>query len=280
MAQRSHFVCFDPDTEGLESYLAGAREHLDIVLDQSETGMEIVSGTHRYVTEANWKLLLENGFDGYHLASTHKTYFQYLSGIWPEMPKNTLGTAVDLGNGHVALEHEAFFGRPIALWSPLFGEEMKDEIDDLRRKLIGKHGEKRGRRICDKGHNFLIFPNLVILDTIGIVIRVPEALEPGKMMVSAWQLAPKGESPALRAMRLNASSTFFGPGGFSTPDDVEVLELCQQGFEAGGVEWSDASCGMHNDQARLLDEFQLRVFWRGWLARMMERRLDGKEHSS
>jgi p-cumate 2,3-dioxygenase alpha subunit len=39
------FVCFDPATETLVEYLAGAKEYLDLVCDQSEVGMEIVHGT-------------------------------------------------------------------------------------------------------------------------------------------------------------------------------------------------------------------------------------------
>jgi len=40
------FVSFDPDVEDLVDYLAGAREYIDLVMDQSEVGMRVEnSGT-------------------------------------------------------------------------------------------------------------------------------------------------------------------------------------------------------------------------------------------
>ena len=36
--------------------------------------------------------------------------------------------------------------------------------------------------------------------------------------------------------RLDSFLAFLGPGGFATPDDIEALESCQQGFRSGGVE--------------------------------------------
>jgi p-cumate 2,3-dioxygenase alpha subunit len=75
------FVCFDANAVSLSDYLAGAKEYLDLVVDQSEAGLEVVSGTQEYAIRANWKLLVENSFDGYHAVSTHSTYFDYLKNM-------------------------------------------------------------------------------------------------------------------------------------------------------------------------------------------------------
>jgi p-cumate 2,3-dioxygenase alpha subunit len=85
--------------------------------------------------------------------------------------------------------------------------------------------------------------------------------------VTAWQLAPLDELPSLRQRRLDSFLTFLGPGGFATPDDVEALESCQQGYSSGGVEWNDISRGM--GRAPLAnDEEQMREFWRRWQEQM------------
>ena len=42
------FASFDPDIVSLEDYLAGAKEYLDLIADQSEVGMEVIEGTHEY----------------------------------------------------------------------------------------------------------------------------------------------------------------------------------------------------------------------------------------
>src|SRR3712207_5992840 len=39
-----HFVCFDPDAVDLGSYLGDAREYIDLVVDQSETGLRLIPG--------------------------------------------------------------------------------------------------------------------------------------------------------------------------------------------------------------------------------------------
>ena len=55
------------------------------------------------------------------------------------------------------------------------------------------------------------------------------------MDVAQYELAPRIEDPTVRKVRLESYVTFAGPGGFATPDDVEALESCQQGAEAGIV---------------------------------------------
>ncbi len=41
--------------------------------------MKIVSGQQSYSARANWKLLVENSYDGYHGLPTHQRYFSFLS---------------------------------------------------------------------------------------------------------------------------------------------------------------------------------------------------------
>src|SRR5262245_8822035 len=74
------FVSFDPEIVSLPEYLAGATEYLDLIADQSEIGMEILGGTQSYAINANWKLLVENSYDGYHAQIAHVRYMQYLIG--------------------------------------------------------------------------------------------------------------------------------------------------------------------------------------------------------
>ena len=88
------------------------------------------------------------------------------------------------------------------------------------------------------------------------------------MEVSAWALAPQEESAEDRAARLDNFLTFLGPGGFATPDDVEMLESCQKGFANREVLWSDISRGMKREQPKTNDELQMQTFWRQWHARM------------
>ena len=68
------FLSFNPLAQDLVDYLAGATEYIDLIVDQSASGrMEVLRGTQEYDINANWKLLVENSFDDYHLMSTHST---------------------------------------------------------------------------------------------------------------------------------------------------------------------------------------------------------------
>lgn len=271
-----YFVSFNPLIEDLSAYLGGARDYLDLVVDQAEEGMRVVAGSNRYTIRANWKLLVENSLDSYHLMPTHRTYVEYLTGLGTDDSGETMaarppGVAKALGNGHCVGVNIARNGRPIAHWHPLFGEEAREPIGRARRRLVSKYGEERAYRMADTTRNLLIYPNLLILDFVAITIRYIEPLAPDAMDVTAWHLVPREESGALLATRLDSYLTFTGPGGFATPDDVEALESCQAGFRASGNEWSDVSRGMLNPAPGTTDELQMRGFWRQWHANMQGR---------
>lgn len=267
-----YFVSFNPHVDDLVTYLAGAKEYLDLVVDQAQEGMKVVQGSNKYTMKANWKLLVENSLDGYHLVPTHQTYLDYISSLGNDqsgepMTARIPGRARALGNGHCVIESPARNGRPIAHWHPLYGEDAKEPMARVRERLVEKYGEERTFQMADTSRNLIIYPNLVINDIMAITIRYFEPLAPGNMNVTAWNLVPREESGDVLARRLDSFLTFLGPGGFATPDDVEALESCQAGFRATENEWSDISRGMLRP-ALTTDELQMRGFWRQWHANM------------
>jgi p-cumate 2,3-dioxygenase alpha subunit len=85
------------------------------------------------------------------------------------------------------------------------------------------------------------------------------------MEVSAWSLAPVGESIPSRDRRMRNFVEFLGPAGFASPDDVEMLELCQRGYaNRAAAPWNDISRGMLSNAPKKTDELQMRTFWRRW----------------
>lgn len=269
------FVCFDAGADGLENYLAGACEYLDLVACQAEERMVVVKGTHEYSVRANWKLLQENSADGYHAAYTHSTYFDYLRardsqhGIKVHVPTKPFGAVKDLGNGHAVSESMGSytFGRPVARWIPEWGEEGKRYIEAKRKALITRLGEKKAMLVAESDRNLLIFPNLVVNDIMAVTIRTFYPTSPGYFDVNAWALAPAEESGAALQRRLHNFLEFLGPAGFASPDDVEMLELCQQGYaNQDCAPWNDLSRGMpwENERASKTEELQMRTFWRRW----------------
>ncbi|MDE2640476.1 MAG: aromatic ring-hydroxylating dioxygenase subunit alpha [Chloroflexota bacterium] len=267
------FVSFNRDADDLVTYLAGAKEYLDLIVDHSEAGMRVTAGSNKYAPTAHWKLLAENSLDSYHLVPTHRTYLDYITSLGTDDSGDTLdarppGAARALGNGHCVTENIARNGRPVARWHPLFGEDAREPIAQVRRRLVEKYGEERAYLMADTSRNLLIYPNLIINDFVAITIRYFEPSAPDRMDVTAWHLVPEGESDAMLANRLDSFLTFLGPSGFATPDDVEALESCQAGYRATEVEWSDLSRGMLKREPGTSDELQMRGFWRQWHAHM------------
>ena len=84
----------------------------------------------------------------------------------------------------------------------------------MRRRLVEKYGEARAYQMADTSRNLLIYPNLVINDFVAITIRYFEPLAPDHMEVTAWHLAPKVESDAMLATRLDSFLTFLGTERF------------------------------------------------------------------
>lgn len=278
------FVNYNANAISLEDYLADATQIIDLIVDQTEAGQEIISGLHDYVIKANYKYLAENSYDGYHGIPTHETYFRFLeqrlkneggdinafNKLVADYPAG--GRAFGLGNGHGIFEGLVPNGRPVAYWMPAWGPEAKKEIDAIRARLIARHGTERAHRIADIHRNMVIFPNLVINDHVAITIRAfqPEACN--RMRVTAWAMGPKDESTLLRKFRLDNFLTFLGPAGFATPDDNEMLELAQSGCEHTPVEFTDFSRGMGEDNnpemlrpsGSWCNEHQMRAYWTQW----------------
>ena len=271
------FVNFDPANEvSLEDYLWDAKDYIDLVADQSAGRMVVISGTQAYTVRANYKLLVENSIDAYHLMPMHKRYIDWLmdanamsrweAGLLRDADESRRLPPRDLGNGHSSPGRGIGpWGRPMAQWVPYFGREREPHFKAMYRKTVERLGEQRAYQVCMQSGNLQIFPNLLINDLMSTNIRTCYPVEPGFVEVSSWCLGPEEEQPEERARRLDNFITFLGPGGFASPDDLEVMEACQRGFETvKEVEYSDVSRGMKSSTLTERDELQMRAFWRQW----------------
>jgi p-cumate 2,3-dioxygenase alpha subunit len=272
-----YFMSFNPGAEPLTDYLAGAKDYMDLILDQSEAGWRVVAGTQMYTVRANWKLMATNSLDTYHAPPLHTTYFTYMAkfkGLDYEAETNASsmragGHGRSLGNGHgVGESAPGGLARPIAHWHPMFGEPAREEINRVRKRIFERFGPERGGQMCDTFRLFLIYPNFVFHDVMAITLRYFEPVGPDAVRLTVYALAPKDESKEQLERRLNNFVSFLGPGGFAHPDDLEAIESCQDGFRSSEVEWSDFSKGMNRDP-EVMDEMPMRAFWRQWQAQLL-----------
>jgi p-cumate 2,3-dioxygenase alpha subunit len=262
------FVNFDPNAISLDEYLGAAGDRIDMLSEHSAVGLEVIGGMQEYYIKANYKLMCENSYDSYHLYSTHGSYLDYQFSMLKGLePKPIKGFGRGLDNGHACFEIEIQTGRPIAQWLPVWGEAARIEIENARSELVARVGTERATMIAEINRNMVIFPNTVMNDQQTILIRSFIPISVNEMVVRAWPLGPVNEPAELRRVRLEGALSFLGPGGFATPDDVEMLELCQRGYEMGGIEYNDISKGFTPGEDSLTgeddlnNELQMRAYW-------------------
>ena len=128
-----HFINFSDQTIPLYDYLGDyIRGVIDAINDQSASGeMIITPGEHAYSINANYKLLIENSADGYHLMPVHRTYLEFLSDRFAGSKDAdvagtmkgyaAIGGAKAVGNGHYILESNVPTGRPAGSWIEPWG---------------------------------------------------------------------------------------------------------------------------------------------------------------
>ena len=68
------FGSLNADVKPLAEHLGEAAKIIDLIVDQSPDGLEVLRGSSTYVYDGNWKLQTENGADGYHVTAVHWNY--------------------------------------------------------------------------------------------------------------------------------------------------------------------------------------------------------------
>lgn len=264
------FISYAAPDQDLEDYLGEAKAYIDLICAQSESELEIIPGEFNHSIRANWKLLAENGVDAYHLPFAHKRFLEYIDTLGGEPSSHKrIGKGLPLSGGHsVIISGPPSTGRPIAYWSPLFPEWMKDEINQRFRSLVTKYGTNRAEEIAHANKSLFIFPNLVINDILGLNVRTFFPTSFDAVDVTVWGAGFSDETEEERAARINGLISFIGPGGFGTPDDVELLESCQRAYAHAGIGYNDFSRGMSPGTQHHTDEEQNRAFWREWSRRI------------
>ena len=151
------FLNLEADAPSLRDYLGGAKDYIDLVIDQSPSGqMEIVAGVQEYDVAANWKLMVENSRrrlspaeHAFDLAQLHGQFGREdrtAEGRGLVLP--THGLAVDLGNGHFTTDNVNFRGRPVASVDSDLRRRGETRDGSDPRELVARLGPERAKRVC------------------------------------------------------------------------------------------------------------------------------------
>lgn len=238
------FGSLNADVPALADYLGETKPFIDLFTDQSPDGIEVIPGSQTYVCDHNWKLQVENVYDGYHVSTVHRNFMSTV--LHREERDQTEGLlrtetgrirgdvkngCYDLGEGHSLL----WADRASPEVAPLYPATA-----EIERRFPGPKAHWMLRR----GRNLLVFPNLVLNDLASTHMRTHRPLSADRCEVTIWCIAPKGEPKEARYARLRKFEDFFLVTGLATSDDVISLDVAHAGCRGRELQWTDYARGM------------------------------------
>ena len=240
------FGSLNADVLSLEEHLGEAKKIIDLIVDQSPEGLEVLRGNSSYIYDGNWKLQTENGADGYHVSSVHWNYAattnqrkaaaEAAAGN-DEIRAMDAGGWAKQGGGFYSFEHGH-----LLLWTN-WANPQDRPLYEKREELVSSFGEARADWMIEKSRNLCLYPNVYLMDQFSSQIRTYRPLSVDKTEVTIYCVAPKGESAEARARRIRQYEDFFNASGMATPDDLEEFRSCQIGYSARNAAWNDLSRG-------------------------------------
>ncbi len=215
------FGSLNADVPPLEEFLGEATKIIDMIVGQSDEGLEILRGASTYTYEGNWKLTAENGADGYHVSAVHWNY----------------AATTKQGGGSYGFEHGHML-----LWTQWANPEDRPNFAK-KNEYTERYGAAMSKWMIERSRNLCLYPNVYLMDQFGSQIRVLRPLAVNKTEVTIYCIAPKGESPEARTRRIRQYEDFFNASGMATPDDLEEFRACQAGYAGIELEWNDMCRG-------------------------------------
>jgi len=238
------FGSLNDDVQSLEEFLGEAAKIIDMIVDQSEEGLEVLRGSSTYTFEGNWKLQAENGADGYHVSAVHWNYAATTSRRKAaEAEREDNIRAMDAGKwGKQGGGFYSFTNGHLLLWSQWANPQDRPNYP-RREAFAEKFGKPTAGWMIERSRNLCLYPNVYLMDQFGSQIRLLRPLSVNKTEVTIYCIAPKGESAKARSQRIRQYEDFFNVSGMATPDDLEEFRTCQAGFAGSASPWNDMCRG-------------------------------------
>ena len=250
------FASFDPKVEPFEAYIGPL---IEPSFRRTFHGAELkLLGYNRQRIRGNWKLMQENIKDPYHVGLLHTWFVVF--GLIRGDQKSRLVTDVHGRHGAMASTREKVEGGEVTKGLSSFKEGMI--LHDNRIVDVKPESWWNGPTVV----MLTLFPNLIVqqqsnsMSTRQIIPRGPGAFD------FVWTHFGFEEDDPDMALRRLRQANMFGPAGYVSADDGEVLEFCQESYEQdptrstlaeqGGRDWGEVN--------HLITENPLRAMFAYW----------------
>lgn len=215
------FASFDHDVPELEEYIGP--EVLE-KFDRTFNGRElVVHGYSRQRIPGNWKLMMENIKDPYHPGLLHTWFVTF--GLWRADNESEL--LMDKEGRHACMisQRKETVDAEVVKGVTSYRKSMQPEdmslLDIVQEDWWGKP------TVCMT----TIFPSVIFQQQVNSVTTrqiIPAGPEAFDFVWTYFGFEDDSEEMTERRMR---QSNLFGPAGFVSADDGEVIEFSQEGFE-------------------------------------------------
>ena len=216
------FASFDPDVEPFESFVGP--EILPFV-DRVFSGRPLkLLGINRQRIPANWKLMQENIKDPYHPGLLHTWFVTF--GLWRADQKSKM--VMDARHRHAAMVSRRNDGGAGSVTQGVTSFRADMQLNDPRLLDVVPEPWWNGPSVVMT----TLFPSLIIQQQVNsLSTRQILPAGPGSFDFVWTHFGFAGDDEAMTQRRLRQAN-LFGPAGFVSADDGEVIEFVQQAFEA------------------------------------------------
>jgi salicylate 5-hydroxylase large subunit len=251
------FASFDHEVESLGDYLGP-----DILgyFDRLFNGRQLkILGYNRQRIPGNWKLMQENIKDPYHPGLLHTWFVTY--GLWRADNKSQL--VMDARHRHAAMISTRGTGgakSEVTAGVTSFKESM--EIQDKRLLDIVPEEWWGGPTAV----MMTVFPSVIFQQQVNSVsTRHIQPDGKGSFDFVWTHFGFEDDTPEMTERRL-IQANLFGPAGFVSADDGEVIELSQYGFEQKPFHRAVAELGGHEvgNTDHMVTETLIRGMYEYW----------------
>lgn len=235
------FATLNPEAPPLPEYLGHAASLLDQWIDRNPNArVHARSGAHRMLVRANWKLVYDNGTDGYHPAFSHRSLLQMAKRLGDDRDMQYFGKSPDdgpmycqyLGNGHTFVDQRPNYpDKPGAYWDQQRLQPGREFAEAQIRSTEGERADSLLDLAVGAQMNLNIFPNLLIIGN-QIQVLEPQSVDATQLTWFATTLEDVPEW--INTLRMRTQEDF---PSFGEPDDLANFEECQRGLRIPELEW-------------------------------------------
>jgi salicylate 5-hydroxylase large subunit len=250
------FATFDPDVESFEDYLGPA---ILGYFDRLFNGRPLrILGYNRQRIPGNWKLMQENIKDPYHPGLLHTWFVTF--GLWRADNKSQL--RMDARHRHAAMiSTRGSAGKASEVTSVAsFKEEMKLH-DPSFLDIVPEPWWGGPTAVMTT-----IFPSVILQQQVNSVSTRHIQPSGHGSFDFVWTHFGFGDDSEDMVNRRLRQANLFGPAGFVSADDGEVIEFSQQSFESKPAHRTLAELGGHGveDTEHMVTETLIRGMYRYW----------------